>query len=140
VYLIGAAVLLIVPPLAVNWGAALFGLQEIDAAKAWMEKWLPVLEWTAAAAIVIGFLVMAWMADSRGLLNRALPWVSAALWVAYSYAFVYWVQHFDPPAQAREWYVRFPHPVIWPFWVGASVAPLVPLVLHPLLLERVRHR
>ena len=65
---------------------------------------------------------------------------SAALWVAYSAAFVNYVTRFDAPINAQEWYVRFPHPVNWPLWIAASVVPLVPAVLHPLLLERVRHQ
>jgi hypothetical protein len=140
VFVLGVAVLLIVPPLAVNWGAALVGLQDIAQARSHMESLLPALQWTAAGAIVLGYLAMAWRADSRGLMHATLPWISAGLWLIYSAAFVYYVQRWDAPVQAREWYVRFPHPVIWPFWVGASVVPLLPLVLHPLLLERVRHR
>lgn len=139
-YIMGVFAVLVLPPLAVIWGSALFGLSDVSEATAQMETLVPYLNWTAAVLVMAGLLAMAWVADEKCRLHPAMPWAAAGVWIAYSYAFVHYTQKWDAGIQAREWAMRFPHPVNWPVWIAVSTLPLVPLFLHPLLLERIRHR
>lgn len=140
VYILSIFAVLVLPPLAVVWAGALFGVTSIEAAEETTRRILPYLYWSGSVLCIVGLLVMAWHANTKRLLHWAVPTLSVALWLAYSFIFVYYVEMWEVDIEAKDWYTRFPHPVEWSIWLGVSVLPLVPLYLHPLLLERIRHQ
>jgi len=140
VYILGIFAVLVVPPMSVVWAGALFGITSIESAQGITERLLPYLYWSGSILCIAGLLGMAWRANTRNLLHPAIPTLSVLAWIAYSYVFIEYVEKWDVGIQAQDWATRFPHPVEWSVWVGASILPLVPLYLHPLLLERIRHQ
>jgi hypothetical protein len=131
---------LLLPMMGAMWGGALIGLLTPDAAKSHIEAWSPTLQWIAAALVMTAFLALAWSAIRRGYVHPLAPLLGTALWFAYSWGFVHFVNRWEVPPGVKDWYVRFPHPINWPMWMAVSIVPLVPFFLHPLIMARIRHR
>lgn len=140
IYIMAVFGFVVFPPVAAVWGAALVGLSDAAQAQERTVAMLPYLNWLAAIVVMAGLLAMAWRADTKRLIQRTVPVVAAVAWFGYSAAFVHYAKNWDVPVGSPEWAVQFPHPINWPVWIGVSVLPLVPLFLHPLLIERTRHR
>jgi len=140
VFAMGGFALLTVPLLGGVWGGALFGFLAPETAKVKAAELGAIANWISAGIVVIGFLVMAWKANRQGFVHPLLPLFCAGIWLAYSWAFVHFMTHWVVIEGAQSWYVRFPHPINWPLWVGVSVVPLVPFYLHPLMMVRIRNR
>ncbi len=136
----GAFLILLVPLRGALLGGALVGLLDPAKATEYAATGSPVAYWAGAGLAVLGLFVLAWQANRRGLLHPAVPWVCAALWLAYSWAFAHSMVQWEVPPGTKDWAQRFPHPMNWPLWVGISVVPLLPFLLHPLMLARIRHR
>jgi len=131
---------LIVPLRGALLGGALAGLLEPGQAAAYAAAWSPGVYWAASGLVVLGLFVLAWQANRRGLLHPAVPWVCAGLWLVYSWAFARFMTQWEVPTGMQDWATRFPHPINWPMWIGVSIVPLLPFLLHPLTLARIRHR
>ncbi len=140
VFALGGFALLLLPMLAIVWGGVLGGIIEPETARAKIAAWSPMLNWIAAGLVVAGLLVLAFMAQRRRYLHPIVPLLGAALWLAYSWGFVHFINRWEVPPGVKDWYVRFPHPINWPLWVAVSVVPLLPFFLHPLMMARIRHR
>lgn len=141
-YLFAAGIFLalLVPLRGALLGGTLAGLVEPEQAAEYAVAWSPGVYWAAAGLVVLGLFAVAWQANRRGLLHPAVPWVCAILWLAYSWAFAHFMTQWEVPPSVQDWVQRFPHPMNWPLWVGISTVPLLPFLLHPLMLARIRHR
>ncbi len=140
VFAVGGFAVLTLPLLGAIWGGALLGILEPDTAKERAAELGSIGNWISAALIVFGLLAMAWVANRRGFIHPVLPWLCTGIWLVYSWAFVHFMTRWEVIAGAQEWYIRFPHPINWPLWVGVSVVPLLPFFLHPLMMARIRNR
>ncbi len=140
VFALGCFAVLTLPLLGAIWGGALVGALAPDDATAKAAELGPIANWISATLAVGGLLAMAWVANRRRFLHPVLPWLCAGIWLAYSWAFAHIMTRWEIPEGVQEWYLRFPHPLNWPLWVGISIVPLIPFFLHPLMLARIRNR
>lgn len=94
----------------------------------------------AAAALLIAATLWAYRAGrTRGLLGPHVKWMIPLLWLVYSGAFTIFGRTFYFPPDARL-PNPFPHPIDWSLWLALSMLPIAPMITHPLLLHRARHR
>jgi hypothetical protein len=140
VFAMGTFALFVLPVVGAQWAGVLFGVWEFEAAQEKARGVLPYANWAAAAVVVVGLLVFAALAGRKRLIHPLAPVICVVLWAAYSWAFSHFMTRWEVPEGVQEWYVRFPHPINWPLWVGISIIPLLPFYLHPLMMERIRHR
>ena len=139
-WVLGVAAVVYIPPLIATWAMTLFGGLTLADAHLLSLTILGVCNWILSALLILGLLYMAFKSDRLGIVHATYPWVAAALWFIYCGAFYYYIQEWDIPPNAKEWAIRFPHPVNWSIWLGVSALPITPLFLQPLLLENARYR
>ena len=127
-------------PIALIWGFYLFGDLHPADARLLTGAVVRVVNWIGSAFLVAGLLWMAYQSNRKRLIHPAYTWIAAVLWLAYSAAFILYAVEWEVIPTAKDWVIRFPHPVQWSIWLGISALPITPLFLQPLLLDRVRHQ
>lgn len=114
------------------------------------ESWTQLSTLTATVLVAIAFAGVAFAAVRKGLVSPVAAVVAVLLWCVYSGAFLVWGLAWEPgpkraaisaPGRLQQMEgSTWPHPVDWSLWIGLSLLPIAPVILHPFLLDRARHR